>query len=154
MIAAPTSQAVPVATFSATPTTVHVGDVISVASITPCPPPDGAGDWTAIVNVAQGSNDQVSFEDFLVANDGSWSGTITVPSGVTLGAASLTATCFDAFHDVEGELVYQSNDITVVAPATTTSTSTTTAPSSTSTSSAPTTTVAVAPVSATPSFTG
>jgi hypothetical protein len=152
---APTAGSIVDPTFSATPTTVVIGQSISVASITDCPAPDGAGDWTAIVKVAQGSNPEVSFEDFLVANDGSWSGTIAVPKGLTLGAATLTSKCFDAFHDVSDEVDYTPISITVVAPSTTTSsTASTTTTSGSSTSS---TTVAVEPASAVPgapAFTG
>jgi len=137
------------ATFSANPTTGQVGDPIAVASITACPAPEGAGDWVAIVNVAQGSNDQVSYKDFLIADDGSWSGTIDLPTGLTLGSATLTATCFDASHDVENEVDYTAIPITVVAPTTTTSSTTTTAPPASTTTS-----VAAEPVSTTPAFTG
>jgi len=153
VVASPALAAPP--TFSAAPTTGSVGDSIDVAAITKCPPPKGAGDWVAIVNVAQGSNDQVSYKNFLIADDGSWSGSITLPNGLTLGDASLTAACFDAQHDVPDEVDYAAIPITVVAPTTTTSsaTSTTTALTST-TEPATTTTAAAEAVSATPSFTG
>jgi hypothetical protein len=154
VVASPSLAATP--TFSATPTSGPIGTSIAVAAITKCPPPGGAGDWVAIVNVAQGADDQVSFKNFLIANDGSWSGTINLPNGLTLGAASLTASCFDAHHDVPDTVDYAAIPITVVAPTTTTSSTTTTAPSSTtSTTAAVTSTTAAAQaVTASPTFTG
>jgi hypothetical protein len=158
LIVAPAATALPDPTFSASPTTGVIGDTISVASVTACPAPEGAGDWVAIVNVAQGSDDQVSFENFLVAGDGSWSGTITLPAGLVTGDATLTAACFDATHDVDAEVDYTDIPITIVEATTTTSSTTTVAPASTTTTAAtaPSTTAAAAAqaVTATPAFTG
>jgi len=152
VVASPSLAATP--TFSATPTSGPIGTSIAVAAITKCPPPGGAGDWVAIVNVAQGSNNQVSFKNFLIANDGSWSGTINLPNGLTLGAASLTASCFDAQHHVPDTVDYAAIPITVVAPTTTTTSTTTSTASTSTTEPATTTTAAAEAVSTTPSFTG
>lgn len=136
-LAAGPAAAVP-PSFSATPTTVSVGDSVTVASITDCPAPQGAGDWVAIVNVAQGANPQLSFENYLIQQDGSWGGSITMPNTLALGAAQLTAKCFDAQHHVENETDYASIDLTVIAAPTSSSASTaTTSPVTSSAATSP-----------------
>ncbi len=144
---APPAGALPGPTFSATPTSAHVGDVIHVESVTACPPAVEAGDWTSIVNVAQGADDQITFENFLVGQDGSWSGDITLPDGLTPGAAQLTAACFDASHQTSEEVDYDPVDITVLGTTTTTGT-----PATSTTESTPAPTAA--PVAVDPAFTG
>ena len=95
----------------------------------------------------------------LVAGDGSWSGTITLPAGLVTGDATLTAACFDASHDVDGEVDYTDVPITIVEATTTTSSTTTVAPASTTTTAATarsttTTAAAAQAVTAAPAFTG
>jgi len=125
----PASAASPV--FTATPLSNTAGGVETVASVDKCPAPVGAGDWVAIVNVAQGANPQVSFKNFLIAGDGSWGGTLTLPAGLTPGAAHLTAACFDAHHDVADEVDYADVNLTITLPATSSAASSTAASTST-----------------------
>jgi hypothetical protein len=125
----PASAASPV--FTATPHSTTAGAVETIAAVDLCPAPAGAGDWVAIVNVAQGGNSQITFKNFLIAVDGSWGGTLQLPASLVPGPAQLTASCFDAHHDVADEVDYASVDLTITLPATTSS-------SSSSSSSAPT----------------
>ncbi len=102
-------------TFTANAASGAVGSLVSVKAVDGCPAPAGAAAWTTIVNFSQGSNAQVSFVDLSVAADGSWSGSIRVPTGATLGAAQLTATCFDPSHVSQTQVVYSPVAFTVVA---------------------------------------
>jgi hypothetical protein len=104
--------------FSADPTTGPVGTTITVHSTTPCTPPPGAGDWVAIVNVAQGTNTQLTYKNFLIDTTGNWGGTLTIPTTTSTGPAQLTAACFDATNHLTTTITYQPVDYTVT-PATT-----------------------------------
>jgi len=127
---APAAAASPV--FTATPLSNTAGGLETIASVDKCPAPVGAGDWVAIVNVAQGGNPQVSFKNFLIAGDGAWGGSLTLPAGLTPGAAQLTGACFDAQHHVADEVDYAPVDLTITLPATSTPpTTTTSAPGTT-----------------------
>jgi len=111
-------QAVPftvtVPTFTAAPTSNAVGSLITVSGDSPCPAPAGAGAWTAIVDFAQGGNPAVAFRNFAVGSTGAWRGSFTVPPGALLGAAQLTASCFDAAHASAIQLDYAPVLFTVV----------------------------------------
>src|SRR5205823_86755 len=107
-------------TFNASSTKVTPREVISVRSVTPCQPPAGAGDWTAIVRFGQGSNPELRYQDYTVAPDGTWSGTFTIPSAPHAGNAQLTASCFDSAHISSDRVDYAPISIVVVTPTTTT----------------------------------
>ena len=75
-------------------------------SPTPCPAPAGAGAWTSLVKFAQGANSELSFANYVIAADGSWGGTFTIPTGAVPGNAQLIAQCFDASHAVQTTVDY------------------------------------------------
>lgn len=102
--------------FTATPHSNTALGMETVAAVDKCVAPVGAGDWVAIVNVAQGANPQVSYKNFLIAGDGSWGGTLTLPAGLSPGPATLTAACFDAQHHVADEVNYASIALTITTP--------------------------------------
>jgi hypothetical protein len=109
----PVPFTVTVPTFTATPASNAVGSVISVAGDSPCPTPPGATAWTAIVSFGQGANSQVAFRNYGVDGAGNWGGTFTVPAAARVGAAQLTASCFDAAHASPTELDYAPRAFTV-----------------------------------------
>jgi hypothetical protein len=117
--------------FTATPHTNSAGGTETITAVDKCPAPQGAGDWVANVKVAQGGNSEVSFQDFLVANDGSWGGKLTLPK-LTSGPAQLVGKCFDAKHLVTDEIDYTPVDLTITAPATSSAAPSTSTASSTS----------------------
>ena len=90
-----------------------VGSLVTVRSIDGCVAPAGASQWVAIVNFAQGANNQLGFVDLAVAANGSWSGSIRVPSSAVLGPAQLTAQCFDPTHTIQTQIPYSPVTFTV-----------------------------------------
>ena len=76
---APASFTVTQSTLGISPST---GPVSTSVSLTPsaCPAPAGAVAWTSLVRFAQGSNAELSFANYPIAADGSWSGTFTIPT--------------------------------------------------------------------------
>jgi Bacterial Ig-like domain (group 3) len=107
-------------TFTVSSTKVTPRAVINVHSVTPCPPPAEAGDWIAIVRFGQGSNPALRRQDYVVASNGTWSGTFTIPSAAQAGSAQLTASCFDTAHTSSDVVTYSPIAIHVVLPTTTT----------------------------------
>lgn len=98
--------------FLAGPSGLPVGGHLTVRGVTPCPAPPGAGSWFANVSLFQDGN-EISYVDFVVADDGSWQGDFMVPFGAVPGAAQLKAVCFDTLHHVATTLSYQSVDTAV-----------------------------------------
>lgn len=95
-------------TFRATPTSGPPGTTISVSSVTPCVLPAGVtGSPFGRITLSRGSTVLAS-GDFPALSSGSWSGTLTVPSGTTAGAATLGADC-QASQQAEGSLVHYDN---------------------------------------------
>jgi hypothetical protein len=82
-----------------------------------CPKPVGASDWTVVVSFAQGANSQVSFRNFVPDAAGNWGGQFTIPVGAALGAAQLTAQCFDPTHTSQDTFDYSPVPFTVDASA-------------------------------------
>ena len=105
---------VTVPTFTVTPASDAAGSRVTVSGDSPCPQPAGAGGWTALVSFARGGNPQVAFRNFAVGPSGAWSGTLTVPASASLGAAQLTASCFDPSHASQVALDYAPDPFTVV----------------------------------------
>jgi hypothetical protein len=89
----------------ATPVSEPVGTSVTL-SPDACPAPVGAGAWTALVKFAQGANSELSFANYPVAADGSWSGQFTIPIVAADGSAQLVALCFDASHTVQTTVDY------------------------------------------------
>ncbi len=92
-----------------------VGSVVTVSSSDGCVAPAGVSQWVAIVDFAQGGSGQLAFADLTVAGDGSWSGSIRIPSSAVLGPAQITAQCFDPAHSVPNQFHYSPVDFTVTA---------------------------------------
>jgi hypothetical protein len=100
---------------------------IEVASITPCPAPEGADAPEANVVLVdpQDETEAGLLADgvFPIDGTGAWSGTLTVPAGAAPGGYLLFAACFpNADLDSELYFLYQPNIFTVtptggVAPA-------------------------------------
>ena len=111
-------QAVPftvtVPTFTVAPTSNARGSRITVSGDSPCPAPAGAGAWTVLIRFAQGADPALSFTDLPVGPAGAWGGSFTVPPGAVLGAAQLTASCFDAAHATATQLDYAPVPFSVV----------------------------------------
>ena len=99
--------------FDTGPVSGVVGSMVTVRSIDGCVAPSGTSQWVAIVNFAQGANSQLGFVDLAVAADGSWSGSILVPTAATLGPAQLTASCFDPTHTSQSRIPYSPVAFTV-----------------------------------------
>lgn len=78
-------------TMAASPGSGTPGTTISVRSVTACP------SGSSYVTMALKSGSGATLDSRRAANfssSGAWSGTLTVPSGATPGAAFITATCF------------------------------------------------------------
>ena len=89
-----------------------VGSVTRVQSLDDCIAAPGAVAWTALVRFVQGGTILGSV-NAAPAGDGNWSGSIRVPTTASLGAAQLTAQCFDPSHTVATQATYTANDFTV-----------------------------------------
>ena len=105
------------ARFYVNPTTVDVGDAISVQAITPCPTPDEVHDWQVNVFVEVGG---VALSGGYVAPDGAgapgqWAGTIPVGDLTSGGAAEVHARCYSP-TDAAPEIDYDPVAITINRP--------------------------------------
>jgi hypothetical protein len=95
---------------------------IHVASITPCPAPEGAE--APEVNVVLIDPQDVTEAGLLaqaifpIGDTGAWSGALTVPAGTAPGGYLLFAACFpDSSFESEPYFLYEPNSFTVTPTA-------------------------------------
>jgi len=110
---APAAVTVNLSGLSVSPASNAPGSVVTVSSTTPCPAPSGAGDWTVLVNFGQSSNLSIATKNFVVAGNGNWGGSFTVPTNVSFASAGFSATCFDATHKSADQVIYDNILFTV-----------------------------------------
>jgi hypothetical protein len=110
--------------FDRQPGSGPVGTIITVKSVTPCVPPQGASNPEVEVvlfnehDIQQGA--LTIDEVFQVGADGTWSGQVTVPADAELGESAIDAACFaSAAPTEEPFLIYEPQGFTVTPAAVT-----------------------------------
>jgi hypothetical protein len=106
------------ATFDSTPSEGPAGTLITVSSVTPCPPNPAGVEGPPIVRVflSQGGQELASV-DLPVDASGNWSGSLVVPDSATPGGATLDASCLSSAMAEGSTLNYEPRTFTVTAVA-------------------------------------
>jgi hypothetical protein len=102
------------ATFDSAPADGPPGTLITVSSVTPCPPNPAGVEGPPIVRVflSKGGQELASV-DLPVDASGNWTGSLAVPDTATPGGATLDASCLSSATAEGTTLNYQPRTFTV-----------------------------------------
>jgi hypothetical protein len=104
------------ATFDSTPAEGPPGTLITVSSVTPCPPNPSGVEGPPIVRVVLSKGGQeLASVDLPVDASGNWSGSLVVPDPATPGGATLEASCLSSATAEGTTLNYEPRTFTVSA---------------------------------------
>ena len=103
-------------TFDSAPAEGPAGTLITVSSVTPCPPNPAGVEGPPIVRVflSKGGQELASV-DLPVDASGNWSGSLVVPDTATPGGATLDASCLSSAMAEGSTLNYEPRIFTVTA---------------------------------------
>jgi hypothetical protein len=108
------------ATFDSTPADGPPGTLITVSSVTPCPPNPAGVEGPPLVRVFVSKDGQpLASVDLPVDASGNWNGSLVVPDSATPGGATVAASCLSSAMAEGATLNYEPRTFTVTAIAAT-----------------------------------
>jgi hypothetical protein len=106
------------ATFDSTPADGPPGTLITVSSVTPCPPNPAGVEGPPLARVFLSKDGQpLASVDLPVDASGNWNGSLVVPDSATPGGATLDASCLSSAMAEGATLNYEPRTFTVTAGA-------------------------------------